>query len=217
MKFSQVAAAVVVALPSTLAQQVYDVTTTSLRFEPASISNVQVGDRIRVTFMQSHDIITSSFNNPCQPASGDGIVNSGVLSGGDVFEFTVNSTDTAWFYCSVARHCNAGPMVFGINPSGDQTLEAVEQKASSNAIQPATAADGTGGLVNPPASSSSSASPSASGSSTPSSSSASRTASGTASGTAASTSAAATGAAGSFGVTSTLGGAAALLWAALAL
>ncbi|PNS14851.1 hypothetical protein CAC42_2080 [Sphaceloma murrayae] len=130
-------------------QRTFDVRTTAqLRFEPASITGAQPGDRVRIIFGQiPHNIISSSFENPCQPINGSNIVNSGTLFGPNVFEFTVSSSDPTWYYCSVGRHCSVGPMVFGINPTAAQSLQSVEQRAVNNTILNATAAAGTGGVV----------------------------------------------------------------------
>ncbi|KAF4548592.1 Hypothetical protein D9617_27g045600 [Elsinoe fawcettii] len=149
MKLATISSALALAIPAAVAQRVFNVQTTpQLRFEPPSIFGVQQGDRVRVSFGQiPHNIISSSFENPCQPVSGANTVNSGTLFGPNVFEFIVNTTGPSWYYCSVGRHCNVGPMVFGINPTPAQTLQAVEQRAANNMVQNAPAPAGFGGVV----------------------------------------------------------------------
>jgi hypothetical protein len=86
-----------------------------LAFNPDSISDVAEGDWISVTFGAGHDIAQSTFASPCQAMEG-GIYSGPSPNDGDVFSWQVNSTDPAWFYCSVPGHCQGG-MALAINPT----------------------------------------------------------------------------------------------------
>lgn len=102
---------------SAYAQTVHEVVATDgVEFEPNSLSNVAAGDMIKVTFskVNHHDIVSGSWASPCEFNSAVGL-NSGVYSNGEVFEFTVNSTDPQIFFCAVGPHCQLG-MSLAVNP-----------------------------------------------------------------------------------------------------
>lgn len=86
-----------------------------LIYSPDSISDVAEGDWVSVTFGAGHDLVQSTFAEPCQAMDG-GIYSGPSPQGGDVFSFEVNSTDPMWFFCSVAQHCQSG-MALAINPT----------------------------------------------------------------------------------------------------
>jgi hypothetical protein len=100
-----------------------------LIFNPDSISDVAEGDTIDVTFGSGHDIVQSTFDQPCQPIQ-NAIFSGPSPSDGDVFSFEVNSTDPMWFYCSVPGHCEAG-MALAINPTSERTIDDYKSAASS--------------------------------------------------------------------------------------
>lgn len=85
-----------------------------LTFNPNSIEDVAEGDVIAVTFGAGHDLVQSTFADPCQAMEG-GIYSGPSPSQGDVFSFEVNSTDPMWFFCSIGQHCQSG-MALAINP-----------------------------------------------------------------------------------------------------
>ncbi|ETN42480.1 uncharacterized protein HMPREF1541_01636 [Cyphellophora europaea CBS 101466] len=154
---------------------------TDLKFTPNTLTNVAAGDVIAVKFGAGHNIAQSTFSEPCVPISGDG---GGVYSGpspkdGQTFSFRVNSTDSAFFYCAIPGHCEAG-MALAVNPSGSDTLDAYTS-AASKATGSAPSGNGPiGGTFGALSESSSSSSASGSGptsSSSPSSASTSASAS----------------------------------------
>jgi plastocyanin len=81
-------------------------------FTPATIS-AQTGDTVTFKFSGArHDVVQSSFEEPCSPLS-SGIYAPIQSKAGD-FVVTVQNSDPIWFYCSVPGHCNGG-MVGVIN------------------------------------------------------------------------------------------------------
>ncbi len=51
-----------------------------------------------------------------------------LLTQTNVFRVTVNSTDPAYYYCSVGAHCAHG-MVAAVNPAADKTVAAYRAAA----------------------------------------------------------------------------------------
>ncbi|RMD42465.1 hypothetical protein DV735_g2684, partial [Chaetothyriales sp. CBS 134920] len=82
-----------------------------LSYSPDSLTAAE-GDVVEFTFGEGHDVVSGSFDAPCQY---DGSIYSGDPSDGEVFSVTINSTDPIWIYCSIPRHCQAG-MALVINP-----------------------------------------------------------------------------------------------------
>ena len=55
------------------------------------------------------------------------------------YNYTVNGTDPAWFYCKTTGHCKAG-MAFAVNPTADKTFDAFEAAAQGNGNATASSA-----------------------------------------------------------------------------
>lgn len=75
-----------------------------LNFSPDTVT-AQQGDVVNFKFGSGHNVVSGSFDSPCQP---DGKIYSGSPNDGDVFSVTVNGTDPTWIYCSVPGHCESG-------------------------------------------------------------------------------------------------------------
>lgn len=75
-----------------------------LSYSPSSVTASE-GDVVAFTFGSGHDVVSGSFDSPCQP---NGNIYSGEPNDGDVFSVTINSTDPIWVYCSVPHHCQSG-------------------------------------------------------------------------------------------------------------
>jgi plastocyanin len=82
-----------------------------LSYSPDTLTAAE-GDIVQFTFGSGHDVVSGSFDSPCQP---DGLISSGNPQDGDVFSVTIGSTDPMWIYCSVPQHCQRG-MAMVINP-----------------------------------------------------------------------------------------------------
>ena len=70
------------------------------------------GDTVSFKFGSGHDVVSGSFDSPCQPSGG---IYSGNPSEGQMFNVEINGTDPIWIYCSVPQHCQGG-MAMVINP-----------------------------------------------------------------------------------------------------
>jgi plastocyanin len=82
-------------------------------FTPSTIT-ADIDDTVTFDFTGSrHDVVQSSFEDPCAPLSGGFYVPAQTMKA--QFIVTINSTDPLYFYCSVGRHCGVG-MVGIINP-----------------------------------------------------------------------------------------------------
>ena len=95
--------------------------------------------------------MSSTFDAPCTYNS-DGGLASGVYQAGEVFVWTVNSTDPAFYFCSVGydyhplvdisysrsnpsrQHCQSG-MILAINPTDTETQEAAVANAQGSTSQ----------------------------------------------------------------------------------
>lgn len=98
---------------SALSATVYNVTVgPGYVYDPETISNAVSGDVVSFIFGQGHNVVSGSFDNPCQPSGG---IYSGDPRNGDIFSVTLNSSDTLWIYCSVPGHCQGG-MAMVVNP-----------------------------------------------------------------------------------------------------
>lgn len=75
-----------------------------LNYSPDTIT-ASPGDVVEFTFGSGHNVVSGSFDSPCQS---DGNIYSGDGNDGDIFSVTINSTDTIWLYCSVPHHCQGG-------------------------------------------------------------------------------------------------------------
>ena len=116
-------ASALVLASSAYAQTVHKVTTSdAVEYVPNSLDNVAAGDMVEVTFSKKnhHDIVSGSWGAPCEFNSTGGL-NSGTYSNGEVFTFTVNSTEPQIFFCSYTVHCQYG-MALAINPRLDQSI-----------------------------------------------------------------------------------------------
>ena len=76
----------------------------NLAYSPDTITAAE-GDVVSFKFGSGHNVVSGSFDSPCQP---DGTIYSGEGSDGDVFSVTINGTDPIWLYCSVPYHCESG-------------------------------------------------------------------------------------------------------------
>jgi plastocyanin len=83
-----------------------------LSYSPDTVTAAE-GDIVQFTFGAGHNVVSGSFDSPCQP---NGQIYSGSPNEGDVFSVTISSTDSIWIYCAVPRHCQSG-MAMVINPS----------------------------------------------------------------------------------------------------
>lgn len=101
------------ALAATTFAKVYEVTVgPGLNYSPDTITDAAEGDIVSFTFGSGHNVVSGSFDDPCQPSGG---IYSGDPQDGDVFSVTLNSTDPLWIYCSVPHHCEGG-MAMVVNP-----------------------------------------------------------------------------------------------------
>lgn len=75
-----------------------------LSYSPDTVTAAQ-GDVVEFTFGSGHNVVSGSFDSPCQPSGG---IYSGNPNDGDIFSVTVNNTDPVWIYCSVPHHCESG-------------------------------------------------------------------------------------------------------------
>ncbi|KAK3630079.1 hypothetical protein LTR56_002634 [Elasticomyces elasticus] len=82
--------------------QVVAVGENGLVFTPSTIT-APVGSQVEFQFYpRNHSVVSSAFDNPCQP---DGKLFSGYMpvsagTGPDVFVITINDTNPIWYYCS---------------------------------------------------------------------------------------------------------------------
>ncbi|KAF5314564.1 hypothetical protein D9611_007037 [Ephemerocybe angulata] len=85
------------------------------------------------TNILSRTVTKSSFDKPCETSSDDEEDDSGFVSVASattptVWNWTVGSTDPAWFYCAQTaslNHCQGG-MVFAVNPTAENTFAAFQ-------------------------------------------------------------------------------------------
>ncbi|KAF6763860.1 hypothetical protein DFP72DRAFT_840947 [Ephemerocybe angulata] len=110
-----------------------------LTFDPTSVKAAE-GDVVVFSFYpKNHTVTQSSFDKPCEALSDTAdaeAVDSGFIAveSADtptVWNWTVTSTDPAWFFCAQtapANHCMGG-MVFAVNPPADKTIAAFTDKA----------------------------------------------------------------------------------------
>lgn len=148
-----------------------------LTFDPNVITAAQ-GDILEFHFYaQNHSVVMGVRGDGCQPASSGGFFSgfmpvTGSSEGSEVFQVTVNSTDTMYFYCSQGKHCQNG--MVGVVNGEESNLSAYKNSsaaATSNTSPAGTSAFG-GVVVSASTASSgsgSSGSGSSSGSSAPSS------------------------------------------------
>ncbi|KAH8817230.1 extracellular serine-rich protein [Xylogone sp. PMI_703] len=111
-----------------------DVGKDGLTFTPDTITAIG-GDIIEFHFHpDNHSVVMGTFNAPCQPAPTDGFFSGFMpVSSGEadhVFQYTVNSSDPTFFYCSVGTHCQKG-MSGAINPSSSITLGSYQNGSQS--------------------------------------------------------------------------------------
>ncbi|KAI1460914.1 hypothetical protein F4805DRAFT_349809 [Annulohypoxylon moriforme] len=219
MQFST--AALLSLLGAASAQKVWVIsvgsTNGTLAFSPDNVK-ADVGDMLQFQFRGgNHSVAQSNFDNPCSPIS-DHTNMTGIFSGyqpvaasqamGMIPTYTVmvSAKTPLWFYCSQAKHCQAG-MVMVVNENtaanSSRSLTAFKTlaKAQTANVAPSRASGGTTGSNSTSGSTgSTSGSDSSSGSGTSSGS--GSTTSGSAS---AASSAVTTGAATMVGVSSSMG------------
>lgn len=108
-----------------------------LAFSPNTITAAK-GDTLQFHFYaQNHSVVMGIKGDGCKPATSDGFFSgfmpvSGTSEGSNVFEVTVNSTETMYIYCSQGKHCQSG-MVAVIN--GDETNLAAYKSSAANATK----------------------------------------------------------------------------------
>lgn len=196
----------------------------TLAFSPDSVK-ADVGDMLQFQFRGgNHSVAQSNFDNPCSPIA-DHVSNAtGIFSGyqpvaasqamGMIPTYTVmvSAKTPLWFYCSQAKHCQAGMvMVVNENTAANASRSLANfktlAKAATANVAPSRASGGTTGSNSTSGSTgsgSSSGSDSSSGSGSSTSSGSDSTTSGAAS-AASSAAAAATAAANAVGVSSSMG------------
>ncbi|RMZ89435.1 hypothetical protein DV736_g3345, partial [Chaetothyriales sp. CBS 134916] len=131
-----------------------------LSYSPDSLTAAK-GDVVEFTFGQGHDVVSGSFDSPCQ---NDGKIYSGEPGNGEVFSLTINSTDPLWIYCSVPGHCQGG-MAMVINAPSGKTID--DYKSAASKTDSSNAPDSiTGGVFGAVSQSSGSSSSSPGSSST---------------------------------------------------
>jgi plastocyanin len=138
-------------------QAMIDSTSGKPVFSPNEIQ-AAVGDQIQFQFHPAnHSVVQATFADPCVPISespsGKGA--QGFYSGFmpvaqdateiPTFTITVQNTNPIWFYCSQAKHCQAG-MVGAINPTANKTLADFTSRAAQAAANLSPGENpGTGG------------------------------------------------------------------------
>lgn len=96
-----------------------------LTFEPASFK-APVGSMVQFQFYpKNHSVVQAAFSNPCEPINNVMSNVTGFFSGHmpttpdtpmmPAFTIPIKDTKPIWYYCSQAKHCQAG-MVGVINP-----------------------------------------------------------------------------------------------------
>ncbi|TLD35060.1 hypothetical protein E2P81_ATG11179 [Venturia nashicola] len=144
--------------PLTFAAQQVVTVGQGLSFLPNTLYSA-VGDTVKFQFLTpGHSVAAGSYDKPCTPASNTSFY-SGILGTTMTYTITINNTQSIFFYCAVAGHCQAG-MVGVINPSGDQTLTGY-RSAAGNSVG-STPANVQGGVVASANAASTSAAPSTS-------------------------------------------------------
>ncbi|MCJ1310843.1 hypothetical protein MMC25_004510 [Agyrium rufum] len=94
-----------------------------LRFNP-EVLYADVGSTVEfVYYPMNHSVVQGAFDSPCAPLSGGAGFYSGYVpsaAGEASTAFVINITDKSpiYYYCSQAKHCQAG-MVGVINPPSD--------------------------------------------------------------------------------------------------
>ncbi|KAF6763880.1 Cupredoxin [Ephemerocybe angulata] len=121
-----------------------------LTFEPSSVTAAE-GDVIVFSFYpKNHTVTKSSFDKPCETSGDDEEDDSGFVSVASattptVWNWTVDSTDPAWFYCAQTaplNHCQGG-MVFAVNPTAENTFAAFQDRAKSGGSTSSTTTSGS--------------------------------------------------------------------------
>jgi plastocyanin len=133
----------------------------SLTFSPENIK-ANVGDLVQFQFHpKNHSVVQSTFDEPCVPMqnvmpnatnaffSGFMPTNASASATSGILTYTIRVMDTkpVWYYCSQAKHCQAG-MVGAINAatSGNKTMsafKALAAQASAN-LSPGQGSSGAG-------------------------------------------------------------------------
>ncbi|MCJ1232716.1 hypothetical protein MMC14_000669 [Varicellaria rhodocarpa] len=123
----------------------------SLVYSPNNIE-AAVGSMVQFQFYpKNHSVTQSTFANPCVPINNimssvtgffSGFMPTSDVSGSDspIFTLMINDTNPIWFYCSQAKHCQAG-MVGAINAPKNSN-KTVEAFAALAALAPVNLAPG---------------------------------------------------------------------------
>jgi plastocyanin len=93
--------------------------TIGLVFTPASLT-ADVGDVVTFHFFpRNHSVAQGSLEAPCKPLAANsffsGFVPIANGTSNTTFSITIADKNPIWYYCSQAKHCNAG-MAGVINP-----------------------------------------------------------------------------------------------------
>jgi plastocyanin len=108
MLYKLVSAASLLALASAANVDVQVGADGGLDYSPNTVT-AAVGDTITFHFAgEIHDVVQFNDDTPCQPLSGGFSIPP--QSGTSTFVVNVTSTNTEYFYCSVANHCAAGQL-----------------------------------------------------------------------------------------------------------
>ncbi|KAI0882553.1 uncharacterized protein GGS22DRAFT_46234 [Annulohypoxylon maeteangense] len=216
-------AALLTLLGAASAQKVHVVsvgsTNGTLAFSPDNVK-ADVGDMLQFQFRGgNHSVAQSNFDNPCSPIAAH-TNTTGIFSGYQpvaasqamgmipTYSVMVSAKTPLWFYCSQAKHCQAG-MVMVVNENttanSSRSLTAFKTLAKAQAanVAPTRASGGTSGTNSTTGSTGGSTGSGSGSSGTGTTSGSGSTTSGTAS--SATSSAVATGAATMVGVSSSVG------------
>ena len=63
-----------------------------LNYSPDTLTAAD-GDVVSFTFGAGHDVVSGTFDSPCQ---NNGMIYSGMPNEGDIFSVTINGTDPLW-------------------------------------------------------------------------------------------------------------------------
>jgi len=116
-------------------------------FTPSNLTGAASADIVVFTFKGgSHTVTQSTFADPCNPLTGGVDSNAMPYSGTGTpptFNYTVNGTGPAWFYCKTGTHCKSG-MVFAVNPTAEKTYDAFKANAMGTGTSSGSGSSGTG-------------------------------------------------------------------------
>ncbi|KAF9052392.1 hypothetical protein BDZ89DRAFT_1125829 [Hymenopellis radicata] len=117
-------------------------------FDPSVIAP-RTGDTLVFVFQSgAHNVVASSFKNPCTPSNG---FESGVVSVSNHFQVDapglptvnvkVNSTDSLWFFDQESDACDQGA-VLAVNPTSEETADEFVANAMGSGSSPSGSSSG---------------------------------------------------------------------------